>query len=181
YVGRIKRYKGLEIVIRALGAPQLADSGVRLAIAGTGDDRGRLSRVAQQCGVAGAVDFLGFVSEEKKRDLLRKAWAVVFPSAKEGWGITNIEAAACGTPTISSDAPGLRETARDGETGVLVPHGDVHAFAAAMRRISSDRDLVTSLGGQARHFAETFSWDSAAGQTETHLLETIQSFQTDTR
>src|SRR5712691_8178166 len=53
---------------------------------------------------------------------LRAAWAVVFPSPKEGWGISNVEAAACGTPALASDSPGLRESVRHGETGFLVPH-----------------------------------------------------------
>ena len=57
--------------------------------------------------------------------MLRRAWALVFASPKEGWGITNLEAAACGTPVVASNSPGIRESVRDGETGYLVPHGDV--------------------------------------------------------
>ena len=65
------------------------------------------------------------MSEARKIDLLRRAWANVFPSPKEGWGITVVEAAACGTPSLASDSPGLRDSVRHGETGFLVPHGDV--------------------------------------------------------
>ena len=54
------------------------------------------------------------------------AWALVFASPKEGWGITNLEAAACATPVVASNSPGIRESVRDGETGYLVPHGDEH-------------------------------------------------------
>ena len=68
--------------------------------------------------------FHGFVSEEEKLALLRRTWANLFPSPKEGWGITVMEAAACGTPSLASDSPGLRDSVRDGETGYLVPHGD---------------------------------------------------------
>ncbi len=51
------------------------------------------------------------------------AWANVYPSPKEGWGISNIEAAACGTPSLASDAPGLRESVVNGRSGYLIPHG----------------------------------------------------------
>ena len=56
-------------------------------------------------------------------ELLRTVWATLYPSPKEGWGIANVEAAACGTPSIASDSPGLRETVLDGET-VYVLSGD---------------------------------------------------------
>ena len=97
--------------------------------------------------------FLGRISEAEKLRLLRRAWALVFASPKEGWGITNLEAAACGTPVIASDSPGIRESVRDGETGFLVPHGDVDAMAASMTRVARDRTLVEQLGAQARRFA----------------------------
>jgi len=98
--------------------------------------------------------------------LLRSTWANVFPSPKEGWGITNIEAAASGTPSLASDSPGLRDSVRDGETGFLVPHGDVHAMAARMVELAGDPALVNRLGVGARRFAESLSWDAAADQTE---------------
>jgi glycosyltransferase involved in cell wall biosynthesis len=115
------------------------------------------------------------VSEAEKLALLRRAWALAFASPKEGWGITNLEAAACATPVVASDSPGLRESVRDGETGMLVPHGDVGAMARAMARIADDRALVDRLGAAGRRFAETFTWERAADQTIAHLQEIIGS------
>ena len=146
---------------------------MRFEIAGAGDDRRRLERIVARLGLGDAVRFLGFVSEEEKRQLLREAWAVVFPSPKEGWGITNVEAAACGTPAIASDSPGLRESVLDGQTGVLVPHQRTEALARAMRRLSGDLPLVNRLGSAGRRFAESLSWDRAAELTESHLTHTI--------
>jgi glycosyltransferase involved in cell wall biosynthesis len=60
---------------------------------------------------------------------------------------------------------------RDGETGFLVPHGDVPALAAALGRLADSPTLVASLGATARRFAERFTWDAAADQTEAHLRE----------
>ena len=85
--------------------------------------------------------------------------------------MTNLEAAACATPVIASDSPGLRESVVDGQTGLLVQHGDVAAFAAAMERIASSPELVRGMGERGRRFAEGFTWDRAARETERHLRE----------
>jgi glycosyltransferase involved in cell wall biosynthesis len=67
----------------------------------------------------------------------------------------------------------LRESVRDGETGFLVPHGDVAAMAGAFRRLAADPGLVESLGIRARTFACTFGWERAAAETERHLLKVL--------
>ncbi len=174
YVGRLKRYKGVATALRAVAMARGRGHDLRLQIAGGGGDRARLERIAARLNLGDAAQFLGFVTEERKRELLRQAWAVVFPSAKEGWGMSNIEGAACGTPAIASDSPGLRETVLDGETGMLVPHGDAEALATALVRLSANRYLVESCGQAARRFAETMPWDRTAERTEAHLLETLE-------
>ena len=173
YVGRLKRYKGVEIAVRALAEARRTRPDATLEIAGQGDDLPRLEGVARRLGVESAVRFLGFVPEEEKRRLLRRAWAVVFPSPKEGWGISNVEAAGCGTPALASDSPGLRESVRHGETGYLVPHGDAHALAERMLALAADPALVARLGRGARGFAETLSWDRTATATEAQLSRLI--------
>lgn len=169
YVGRLKRYKGVEIALRAVSVARRTRPDVSLEIAGQGDDRPRLEAMAGALGLGDAVRFLGFVAQEEKRRLLRRAWAVVFPSPKEGWGISNVEAAACGTPAVASDSPGLRESVRHGETGYLVPHGDADALAQRMLALAGDAGLVMRLGQAARRFAAQLSWDAAARATEAQL------------
>ncbi len=173
YLGRLKRYKGIDTVLEAVALLRAEGHDLRLEIVGKGDDLGRLERIARDLDLGDSVKFLGFVSEEDKRVLLRRAWALVFPSVKEGWGIANVEASACGTPAIASNSPGLRESVVDGETGMLVAHGDRRALADAMRRVSAEPETVATLGRNGRRFAESLSWDSATEQTEAHLLETI--------
>jgi len=172
YVGRLKRYKGVEFALRAVAAARQVRSDITLDICGQGDDRARLEDLTARLGLTEAVRFLGFVSEEEKCRLLRRAWAVVFPSPKEGWGITNVEAAACGTPALASDSPGLRESVRHGVTGYLVPHGDSRALADRILALAADPTLVERLGRAARSFAEGLSWDAAARATVAHI-ETI--------
>jgi glycosyltransferase involved in cell wall biosynthesis len=165
YVGRLRRYKGIEYAIRALARARSQRSDLVLDIAGSGDDRARLEALARRLGVGDAVRFHGFVPEERKLELLRTTWANLFPSPKEGWGITNVEAAACGTPSIASDSPGLRDSVRHGQTGFLCPHGDVAALAQRMLELAGNPALVERLGREARRFAEGLTWERTARET----------------
>ncbi|HEV2641449.1 MAG TPA: glycosyltransferase family 4 protein [Candidatus Elarobacter sp.] len=171
YLGRLKRYKRVDTVIRAFALLDRSDA--RLEIAGKGDDRDRLERLVGRLGLDDRVRFLGYITETEKRDLLRRSWATVLASPKEGWGISNLESAACGTPVIAADSPGIRESVVDGDTGFLVPGADVAAYAAAMRGLLQSPELVTTLGINARRFAETFTWDRAASQTIAHLEQVV--------
>lgn len=173
YVGRLKRYKGIGYAIRALAVARRERPELRLVIAGAGDYQPELQRMTDQLGQGGAVDFRGFVSENEKLALLRECWANLFPSPKEGWGITVVEAAACGTPSITSDSPGLRDSVRDGETGCLVPHGDVQALAARLLEFAGSPVLVARRGAAARRFAEGLTWEAAGSATERHLDDII--------
>jgi glycosyltransferase involved in cell wall biosynthesis len=173
YVGRLKRYKGVGLAIQALALARRRRPDLRLDIAGTGQHRQELEQLAASLDLEKAVIFHGFVSEERKIDLMRGAWANVLPSPKEGWGITVIEAAACGTPSLASESPGLRDSVRHGETGFLVPHGDVEGLAARMVELADSPPLVARLAERARRFAETLTWDSTAAATERHLKDII--------
>jgi glycosyltransferase involved in cell wall biosynthesis len=172
YLGRLKRYKGVDIVLRAFAEASIR--GARLEVAGTGDLRPELERLARRLGIANNVTFSGYVDEATKQDLLRRAWSLVFASPKEGWGITNLEAQASGTPVIVSDSPGLRESVKPGASGVLVQHGNIKQLAQAMRNMASDPLKVAHMGAEGRRFASTFSWDNTAEQTELHIREAIQ-------
>jgi glycosyltransferase involved in cell wall biosynthesis len=171
YLGRLKKYKGVHHVIRAFAELGRADA--VLEIAGAGDYRPALESLAASLDLGNRVRFLGRISEAEKLSLLRRAWALLFASPKEGWGITNLEAAACATPVVASNSPGIRESVRDGETGYLVPHGDASAMATAMRRLAESAALVSRLGAQARVFSTGFTWERAAAETERHLASVM--------
>ena len=171
YLGRLQRYKGVDLVLRAFAESGLTDA--VLEIAGAGNYRPQLEELAGTLGVAARVRFLGRIDEAGKQALLRRAWAMAFASPKEGWGITNLEAAASGTPVIASNSPGIRESVQHDVTGYLVPHADTAAMAQAMRRLASDRSLVERLGVAARTFATGFTWSRAAEHTEAHLREIV--------
>ena len=169
YLGRLKKYKGVDLVIRAFA--RVRDQRAVLEIAGAGDHRPALEALVASLDLTPRVRFLGFVSETEKLALLRRAWAVALASPKEGWGLTNVEAEACGTPVVASDSPGIRESVRHGETGFLTRHGDIPAMAEALDKLAASPALVASMGIKARAFAETFTWDRCARSTEAHLLQ----------
>ncbi|MBW3629423.1 MAG: glycosyltransferase family 4 protein [Gemmatimonadetes bacterium] len=173
YLGRLKRYKGVELVLEAVRRLAREGTAARLIVAGRGEWEPELRVQAARLGIEDRVEFTGFVTEERKRELFRRAWVNVFPSPKEGWGITNLEAAGCATPTVASDSPGLRESVVDGRTGLLVRHGDVDRLTAALREMATNPEKTRTMGAAAHEFARGFTWDRAADLTERHLHEAV--------
>jgi len=159
------------LVLSAVARLRERGTPVKMIVAGKGDARAALEETARRLGIADGVHFAGFVPDARKRELLSRSWVHALTSPKEGWGITSIEASACGTPTVASDSPGLRETVRHGETGLLVPHGEVDALAAALGRVlePAARDRM---GRAARTMAERYTWDGVADAFE-DLLHSV--------
>ncbi|MCI0433244.1 MAG: glycosyltransferase family 4 protein, partial [Gemmatimonadetes bacterium] len=162
YLGRLRRYKRVDLILRAFQRMVADGVRARLIIAGKGADAASIADLRDRLGLSAYVDMPGFVDDAEKLRLLRGAWVNVQTSPKEGWGISNLEAAACGTPTVASDSPGLRDSVLHEETGLLVPHGDVSALAAALRRLLEDHASRHRLGEGARRFALGFAWAASA-------------------
>lgn len=166
YVGRLKKYKSVDHLFAAVAMIQPDFPTIAIEVVGSGDDEHRLRQRAVALGVASRVRFAGYVPTDRKVELLRRSWAVVCPSLKEGWGLTNIEANACGTPVVCADVPGLRDSAREGESALLYPYGDIAALADRLRRIISDDGLREKLTLGGIQWAENFHWEEAARETE---------------
>ena len=162
YIGRLKRYKRVDLIISATAKLREKFLDVHFFIVGTGDYEKELRNQVAALGLEKSVEFCGFVSEERKKELMQMAWIGAQTSTIEGWGLGVIEAAACGTPTVASDSPGLRESVRDGETGILVPHGDVEALKNSMSQLLGDAALREKMGAAARTWARQFSWKEMA-------------------
>ncbi len=161
-VGRLMKYKNIQFIIRALPELLRRTPGVVFEIGGTGDYLPELRRIADECGVSDHVKFLGRISEEEKRNLLSRATLFLNPSAKEGWGITNIEANLCGTVSVSSDVPGLRDSVVDGVTGVLYSPGDRKDFLGKTVEMLTDSDLRSAMERTALERAKRFDWENVA-------------------
>jgi glycosyltransferase involved in cell wall biosynthesis len=161
HLGRIRQYKGIQTLIAALPAVRARVPGAELWIVGTGPYEKALRARARR---VDGVRFLGRRTQAEVVDLLRRAWVVASASIKEGWGLTMIEGNACGTPAVATRVPGLVDSVRDGETGLLVPYGDQPALAAGLVRILTDHPLRDRLAAGGRRFALEFTWERAADE-----------------
>ncbi|NLG18498.1 MAG: glycosyltransferase family 4 protein [Fibrobacter sp.] len=171
YVGRLMKYKNVQFLIRALPVLKKSVPDVRLEVAGGGDYLDDLKKIAQDAGVAESVTFLGRISEEEKRDLLSRATLFVNPSSKEGWGINNIEANLCGTVSLSSDVPGLRDSVQDGITGLLYEPENIDDYCRKASSVLLDSAFREKLQNNAMSWAKSLDWDIIAGRMETILKE----------
>jgi len=162
-VGRITPYKRLECLLEAWKMVEREHDGARLVVAGRAQPRylKRLLDLSGRLGL-GRVEFRTGVSRREKKTLLGRAKVLVYTSVREGWGLTVVEANACGTPAVGYDVPGLRDSIRHGETGVLVPPGDVEALAEAVTTLLVDDGFREKLSRNALEWSRRFSWDRTA-------------------
>jgi glycosyltransferase involved in cell wall biosynthesis len=103
------------------------------------------------------VEFVGWVDEAARRELLASSWCLVHTARREGWGLVVMEAAAVSTPSLSYDVMGLRDSIVDGVTGVRAPDSD--AFVKEWIRLAEDHPRRRRLGRAARERAATYTWD----------------------
>jgi glycosyltransferase involved in cell wall biosynthesis len=162
FVGRLRRYKGLDWLFRAFAVVRDHLPNVRLEVIGSGPDRDRLAAESKRLGLEGAVEFLGFMPQPDKTRRMQRAWVLVQPSPKEGWGLTVIEAGACGTAVVAADSPGLRDSVRRDQTGLLVPFGETQALADALARVLADRGLRERLAHAGVEWSQRFHWPTCA-------------------
>jgi glycosyltransferase involved in cell wall biosynthesis len=153
YAGRLSPEKGVAELVAA------AD-GLELVVAGDGPLREA---------VPGA---LGFLARHDLEPLYERCAVVACPSYREGFGVACAEAMAHGKPVVASAVGGLQDLVVDGETGLLVPPGDVEALRGALRRLLEDRELRRRLGAAARERAvERLGWEAATRATLTAYAE----------
>jgi glycosyltransferase involved in cell wall biosynthesis len=174
YLGRLKRYKSVHHILEALPLVLRSVPEARVVIMGKGDDEPRLRSLAAALGIESHVEFTGFVAESEKASALGAAHCMVNPSLKEGWGIINIEANAAGTPVISADSPGLRDSVRDGESGLLYEYGNIEQLADRITRVLQDSRLREHLSHGAVEYARGFNWETSASQMIERLEGVIE-------
>lgn len=177
YLGRLKRYKGIELTIDAMPRILQRAPGAVYWIAGEGDFRPTLERKIEAAGLQRSVHLLGYKDGLEKLAVLEKTRVLVYTSPKEGWGLSVIEANAMGIPAVASDSPGLRESVRDGETGFLVPHGDIPQLADRLADLLCDDELWGRMGQAGIRWASRFNWDTMADETEELLMKIVREWR----
>ncbi len=174
WLSRVHRYKGIWTALEAFEIFSKSHPEVKLFVVGDGPLLKKLPAWLKTHGLEGKVELTGFVSASRKYELLSSSLALLQTSYKEGWGLTVMEAAQLCKTTIASDVPGLRDSVRDGETGILFPSGNAAACASAMEKVYGDVELRMNLGRNAKRYAESFSWEKSARETLELLERTIE-------
>ncbi len=175
YVGRLKKYKSVETVIQALPGIRNSVPATRLIVVGAGDHRSVLEHRVSTLGLQNAVEFKGYIPETEKVSYLRRSHISIYPSLKEGWGLTNIESNACGTAVIAARVPGLIDSIDEGRSGLLFEHGNVDQFSDLAIKLLTDEAYRRALEMGGLRWAANFSWDKTASDTEEILKKIVES------
>ncbi|HEX2267249.1 MAG TPA: glycosyltransferase, partial [Actinomycetota bacterium] len=170
FVGRLQPHKGPDVAIRAFADAIRRDRDVMqrvvLWLVGgpSGPERSgeaaRLRALAFALGVADRISIIGPQPHWKLATYYSAAEAVVVPSRSESFGLTALEAQACGTPVVAADSTGLRHVVKDGETGFLVANWDPRRYAQRILSLLTDTRLARRMAEAGPRHAGRFSWDS---------------------
>jgi glycosyltransferase involved in cell wall biosynthesis len=170
HFGRLRRYKGVDIVLRAFVRIRERIPNARLVVIGDGPDLPRLRRVAASLNLGESVEFAGHVSTDKMVEMINRSHLFLNASPKEGWGLTVVEANACGVPVVGSDRPGLRDSILHDKTGYLVDYGDDAAMAERAVELLGDRELWQRFSAAGLEWARSMTWERCADEMEALFL-----------
>lgn len=170
-VARLDERKGHRLVLRALQElPAEMAAQMTYVVVGKGDPTYAedLRRLAEQCPVPTV--FTGPVADDDLKALYASADVFCMPGEPhprrvEGFGLVYLEAAAQGVPAIASRIGAIPEVVVDGTTGLVIPPADLGALKASITRLFEDRELLRTLGANAREWARRFTWDRCARET----------------
>ena len=172
-LGRLAEHKRIDLVVRVFSELCAERPDLHLDIIGRGPVEDRLHWLVDDLGLGESVTLHGFVSEDRKAELLSRATLQLCASDAEGWGQVVVEAASYGVPTLARRVPGLRDSIVDGRTGWLVggqddsPEVVVRELLAGARRglgDLSDPAERERVGEQCRAWARRFTWDGMREQ-----------------
>ena len=169
-LSRLVPHKRLDLLLEAWDLASAQIPG-RLVVAGDGPELANLREMASKIP---RTQVIGRVTEEEKIQLLGESWMLVSASHHEGWGLSVLEAATLGTPTLATDAPGLRDAVEDGVTGTLVRAEEnelVAALARAWVDLALDEDTRQRMGKAARERSAQFNWQSTIDKWVTVIEE----------
>jgi glycosyltransferase involved in cell wall biosynthesis len=138
----------------------------RLLIIGKGEGKyvKKLKKKAKELGLTNQATFTNYVSEKEKQKLLSEAWVLVSTSLREGFGLNVIEAAACGTPSVVYDVPGLVNSVKNKKTGLICSKNSPEELIRNLAKLLSDKRLRLKLAKNALEHSQSFNWNKAARQ-----------------
>lgn len=175
YLGRLAKDKGVLDAVDAFFQVHMEFSDSVFWIVGREETKGyraEVERRIKELGLQDSVRFFGHISEKSKFDLLKKAWILIHPSIKEGWGFTVMEAASQRTPCVGYDIAGLRDSILDKKTGLLAKNKDIDDLVRKISLLFKDEKLYNSLSENAFEWSKKFNWDKSTKQS-LKLIESI--------
>jgi glycosyltransferase involved in cell wall biosynthesis len=170
-VGRLVRRKNLPVLVEAVAA--LGRPDVHLLVVGDGPEQGALEALARERGLAGRVQFRGFVPQAEKYQLLANADLFALPSLHEAFGLVYLEAMHCGLPVVAAKPGGQEDYLEEGVTGFLLPPDDREGLTRALRRLVEDPALRARMGAVNRERARGFT-ATAAARRDAALFERLR-------
>jgi glycosyltransferase involved in cell wall biosynthesis len=159
FVGRLKRAKRPDHALLAFRRVKKEIPDAELWFLGDGP----FIKVLKKKGVDG-VRFFGHLSNLERRNLIQQSSVLVNPSIREGWGLNVIEANALGVPAVAYDVPGLRDSVKDCETGLLAKNGVIDDLSDKIICILKDQALRKDLSRNALKYSKEFNWDKTAAE-----------------
>jgi glycosyltransferase involved in cell wall biosynthesis len=174
-VSTLHPHKNLDALLRAFAGFRKRHPEFRLVIAGLrGFAAEQLESIRREAGLGSGVEFTGWVPREELYSLYARAWAFVYPSTFEGFGLPVLEALAAGVPCACSSIEPLHGIA--GGAALEFAPGDLNAIEAAMERIVTDEQLRAALAAAGPARAAAFSWRATADKTLAVLEEAAGSY-----
>jgi glycosyltransferase involved in cell wall biosynthesis len=168
-VGRLVPVKRWDVLIDALVSLRATHPTLEAVIVGEGYERPALERRVRDAGAEGWLRLPGRVDDDELVALYRRAWVLAASSAREGWGMTVTEAAACGTPAVVTRIAGHLDAVVHRETGFLVDGRD--GLVTHLDLVLSNNALRRRLGQGAARRASAFTWEATARGTLEALAE----------
>jgi glycosyltransferase involved in cell wall biosynthesis len=176
YLGTLEPRKNLSMLVRAFAQLKRECPDALLVLAGgPGWLANEVFATIEECGVKDSVSLPGFVAAEEKALWYAAATAFVFPSIYEGFGMPPLEALACGTPVVTSNAASLPEVM--GDAGVLLAPDDVSGWTAALKRIWIDAAYRAELSDRGVRQARQFTWQATSRQIAQVYRDLIMAHQ----
>lgn len=166
YLGAISKDKGIEDGLKIFSYIDQKEDNWQFWIVGKSKQRYLqvLKRLSRDFGINEKLKFWGYVSEKEKYELLARAHVLVNPSIREGWGLVVIEAADMGTPTVGYNVPGLRNSIKDGKTGILCNPNPVDCSDAIISLLS-DKNRYKGLRKNCFKWSKEFSWEKSSKES----------------
>ncbi|HEX2090540.1 MAG TPA: glycosyltransferase [Actinomycetota bacterium] len=159
FVGRLTRNKRPDHAIKAFRHVKSVLPEARLWIVGRGPMERELRR-----DLPDGAEMLGYVPRAELYERMARSHCLLVPSVREGWGLVVVEANSVGTPAVGYDVPGVRDSIRHHQTGLLAPAGDDRALADQALTLLQDRELHATMAGRAIEWSRGFSWDASAAR-----------------